>query len=94
MTDPLKRQEGVFTMADFVTNPTMSVKMPVDMTSDATVAQATDTASAAKFCTMQGIKRDANLTQATAVFSAFHSSIGGGSFDSLSAQRMITEGVS
>lgn len=43
--------------------------------------------------TIAGISATCNLEQATSVFTAFIGTIGGGTFDSLTAQRTITQGV-
>ena len=80
-------------MAEFVNSPVMSVTMPLDVTSDATIAQATDTATASKSFTIQGIKKNATLTESAAVYDKFAVQIGGGNYDSLRATRTIKEGV-
>lgn len=46
-----------------------------------------------KLVSMAGIKADANVDEATAVFNAFYGVIGNVSFDSLSAVKVTTQEV-
>ncbi len=80
-------------MAEFTPINTMSVKMNVDMTSAGNIAQSGDPVSSTKAMTLPGISTSANLAGAKAVFEAFVGNIAGGSYDSLSAKRTMTGGV-
>ena len=80
-------------MADFVQAYTASVKMKVPVTAAGNIAQDGDTPATNKQVTIPGIKPDATLAQANTVFNAFIGNIAGGSFDSLSAVKTITQGV-
>ena len=80
-------------MAEFINSPVMSVSVKLDMTSDATVAQASEAVVASKLDTIKGIKKNATLAEYNQVAQAFYGTIGGGSYDSLTAVRKISEGV-
>lgn len=81
-------------MADFAVAYTASVKMKVPTTTGGYIAQSDDTVTGStKLVTMPGIKAAATLTEANTVFNAFLGNIAGGSFDSLSAVKTITQGV-
>ena len=79
--------------AQFATATTGVVKMPVNVTADGNIAQENDTVTGNKQFSIQGIKADATLAQANAVFDAFIGGIAGGSYDSLGATKTITVGV-
>ena len=80
-------------MADFVDSPVMEVSVDLGMTSDATVAQASESIAASKRHTLKGIKKSATLAEYNTVGQAFYGTLGGGTYDSLSAVRKISEGV-
>ena len=80
-------------MAEFTPINTMSVKMNVPMNADGFIAQSGETAAATKAITIQGISATASLSGANAVFQAFLGDIAGGSFDSLTAKRTMSGGV-
>lgn len=80
-------------MADFSPAVTATVKMNVDATTGGYIAQSGDTVTAQKAVNIQGIKAAATLAEATTVFNAFYGDIAGGTFDSLSAKKTITQGV-
>ncbi len=82
-------------MTDFAPAYTASVKMKVPVTAEGNIAQTDDTLTGAtKQISIQGIKTNATLAEANTVFNAFVGNIAGGSFDSLSAVKTITQGVS
>ena len=80
-------------MAEFKTSPIMTVQMPVMLNANGTLAQSGETVSGKKNANVPGIKRDATLAQSVKVYDAFYGTIGGASFDSISAVRKISEGV-
>lgn len=80
-------------MAEFTPINTMSVKMNVDMTADGNIAQTGQTVSGTKAVSIPGIAATANLAGAKTVFDAFYGNIAGGSYDSLSAKRTMSGGV-
>lgn len=80
-------------MADFVNSKTMTVSLKVDTNALGNLAQSGETASGAKLASIPGIKKDANLANTIKVYDAFYGTIGGATFDSLSAVRTIKEGV-
>lgn len=81
-------------MAEFATANVANVKMKVPLTTGGYIAQSDDTVtSAVKQVTIPGIKAGATLAEANTVFNAFLGDIAGGSFDSLSAVKTITQGV-
>lgn len=80
-------------MADFSTAYTSTIKMKSPTTSDGYLAQSGDTVTGNKYFSIPGIKASANLAEANTVFNAFLGDIAGGSFDSLSAVKTITQGV-
>ena len=80
-------------MAEFSVANTSTVKMKVGATSGGYIAQSDDTVTASKVISIPGIKADATLAEASTVFNAFVGNIAGGSFDSLSAVKTITQGV-
>lgn len=79
-------------MAEFVTAYTGTVKMKVP-TADGNIAQSGDTENGAKQVSIPGIKAGATLAEANIVFGKFVGTICGGSFDSLSAVKTVTQGV-
>lgn len=80
-------------MAEFTTANTATVKMKVDLNTDGKIAQSGDTVKGAKTPAIAGIKAAATLAEAKAVFNAFYGTIGGATYDSLSAVKTITQGV-
>lgn len=80
-------------MADFVSAATATVKMPVNITAAGNIAQSGDTVAGKKVVSIPGIKQAATLTEANTVFSKIYGVIGGGTYDSLSAQKITTQGV-
>lgn len=79
-------------MAEFTPINTMSVKMNVPMNEDGFIAQSGEPVKSTKAVTIGGLSAGANLAGANAVFTAFLN-IAGGSFDSLSAKRTMSGGV-
>lgn len=80
-------------MADFVNKPTATVSMRIPTTAAGNIAQSGDVVKGSKLGSIPGIKKDATLADTNKVFGAFYGTIGGGSYDSLSAVRTIKEGV-
>lgn len=80
-------------MAEFTPINTMSVKMNVPMNEDGFIAQSGETTKSTKAISIGGISAGANLAGANAVFTAFLGNIAGGSFDSLTAKRTMSGGV-
>ena len=80
-------------MAEFTPAITSSVKMNVAMNESGTIAQSGDTVKSNKSVSIPGIKATATLAEANAVFTAFLGDIAGGTSDSLSAKKTITQGV-
>jgi len=80
-------------MAEFAPAVTASVKMNVGMTADGFIAQTGDTVTSTKSISIPGIKADATLSEANAVFTAFLGNIAGGTSDSLTAKKTVTQGV-
>ena len=80
-------------MAEFKSAVTASVKMNVPMTSAGNIAQDGDTPANTKAVSISGIKATATLSESNTVFDAILGNIAGGSFDSLSAKKTITQGV-
>lgn len=78
---------------EFATATTGSVKMSVGLNESGYLATGSDTAVASKTFSIQGIKADANLSQANSVFNAFIGQIATGKYDSLSAVKTISVGV-
>ena len=72
---------------------TATTGVPVNVNADGNIAQENDTVTGNKQFSIQGIKADATLAQANAVFDAFIGGIAGGSYDSLGATKTITVGV-
>ena len=80
-------------MAEFKNAATASVKMKVNADAEGNIALAGDAVKGSKTPTIQGVKADATLAEATAVFDAFYGEICGATFDSLSAEKTIKQGV-
>lgn len=80
-------------MADFVNNATATVSMRIPTTAAGNIAQSGDVVKGSKLGSIPGIKKDAHLNEVNKVFDAIYGTIGGGSFDSMSAVRTIKEGV-
>lgn len=77
---------------DFENTPVSSVSMKIPTNADGNIATTSETATGEKSFTIDGIKVDANLTQATAVFTAFLS-ICDTYCDELTAKKTIVQGV-
>ena len=80
-------------MAEFTPAVTATVKMNVGMNESGFVAQDGETVKSTKAISIPGIKAAATLAEANAVYTAFLGNIAGGSFDSLTAKKTITQGV-
>ena len=80
-------------MAEFTSGKTATVKMNVNMNAAGQIAQAGDEVAGTKKPVLHGVKSSATLAEATAVYDAFYGTIAGGTIDSLSAVKTITQGV-
>lgn len=80
-------------MAEFAPIKTKTVKMKVNTTAAGNIAESGDTVASTKAVSIPGIKAEANLAQASAVFGVFYSTLAGGSYDSLSATQSYSGGV-
>ena len=80
-------------MADFSAANVANVKMKVNMNTAGTIAQSGDEVKGTKMPLLAGIKANATLTEATAVYDAFYGTIALGTFDSLTAVKTITQEV-
>ena len=81
-------------MAEFENNPVSTVQMEVPLNADGDIATNGETFAGVKKVNIEGIKATATLVQASTVFDAFYGTIADTSFDSLSAKKTITQGVS
>lgn len=80
-------------MAEFQAANVAKIKMKVDTNTNGTIAQTGDTVKGTKQPTLAGIKANANLAEATAVFDAFYGTLGGATYDSLTAVKTISQEV-
>lgn len=76
--------------AEFTAPKTSTVSMNVGVDADGNIAQSGETAVGTKNISIQGIKTDANLAGANKVFGAFIGNIAKGTYDSLSATKVVT----
>lgn len=81
-------------MAEFINNPVAAVQMPVPIKANGDIAVIGETEAGVKKVTIDGISSAASLAQASTVFNVFYGTIGNTDFDSLSAKKTITQGVS
>lgn len=80
-------------MAEFKAAQVANVKMKVNLNTAGNIAQSGDTLKGTKTPSIPGIKAGATLAEATAVFDAFYGTIGGATFDSLTAVKTISQEV-
>ena len=77
-------------MANFAPLTISNVKMKVDVDNDGNISPY---GTKTKYFTIAGISATCSLAESATVFNAFLGTIGGGTFDSLSTVRTITQGV-
>ena len=70
---------------------TLKVKLAVN--ADGNIAQSGEAATGQKTFTLNGFKAKGNLENANVVFGKLFGDIAGGSYDSLSAEKTVTQGV-
>lgn len=80
-------------MAEFAQAKTAQLKMSVDMTAAGNIAQSGDTVAGSKKPTLKGLKPAATLDEAKTVFDAFYGTIAGATYDTLTAEKTIKQGV-
>lgn len=80
-------------MAEFTSANTATIKMNVDMTAEGFIAQNGDTVASTKKPLLHGLKADATLAEANTVYNFFYGTLAGGTYDSLSAVKNITQEV-
>ena len=80
-------------MAEFTSANTATIKMNVDMTADGFIAQSGDTVASTKKPILHGLKANATLAEADKVYGFFYGTLAGGTYDSLSAVKNITQEV-
>lgn len=81
-------------MADFAQANTATVKMKVNLNADGFIAQSGEEVAGAKYFSVSGLSAASSLADAKAFYDATYAAIGGGTFDTLTAQKTITSGVS
>ena len=75
-------------------NPLISdLKVNVDLNAEGNIAQEGETAAGQKTFTIKGFTANGNATQAIDVFNRLIEGIVGGSYDTLSATRTITQSI-
>lgn len=81
-------------MAEFAQAKTATVKMKVNLNADGNIAQTGEEVAGAKYFSVAGLSAASTLADAKAFYDATYVNIGGGSYDTLTAQKTITTGVS
>ena len=79
--------------AEFAEMNTGSLKVKLAMTEGGNIAQTGDTATNQKAFTLNGFKARGSLQEANVVFGKLFGNIVGGTYDSLSAEKTVTQGV-
>lgn len=69
----------------------LKVKLPIN--GDGKIAQSGETAVGQKAFTLNGFKAKGSLDEANVVFGKIFGDIAGSNFDSLSAEKTVTQGV-
>lgn len=80
-------------MADWANPKTMTAKVKVNLNAQGYIAQSGETVAAAKYMSTGGISAAADLDATDAVWGYMFSTIGGGTYDTLTAQKTTTTGV-
>lgn len=79
--------------AEFAELNTGSLKVKLAMTESGNIAQTGDTVKSQKAFTISGFKARGSLDEANVVFDKLFGTIAGGTYDSLSAEKTVTQGV-
>ena len=80
-------------MADWATAKTMTAKVKVNLNEQGFIAQDGDTVAATKYISTGGLSAGGSLDDVDAVWGYLYSTIGGGSYDTVTAQKTTTQGV-
>ena len=80
-------------MAEFAQPTTSVLKMNVNQNSAGNIAQEGETAASQKVVSINGFKAAGTLANADTVFSKLIGDIAGGTYDTLSAAKVTTQGV-
>lgn len=80
-------------MAEFAVAKTGTLKVALNLDSDANIAQSGAAVADTKMISINGFKADGNLEQADTVFNALLTEIAGGTYDTLTTTKTITVGV-
>lgn len=80
-------------MAEFATANTSVLKMAVELNASGNIRQSGETAAGQKVISINGFKATGTLANADTVFNKLIGNIAGGSYDTLSASKVITQGV-
>lgn len=79
--------------AEFATAHVGTLKMKLATNANGNIAQSGETAAGQKAFTLNGFKAKGSLDEANVVFGKIFGNIAGGNFDSLSAEKTVTQGV-
>ena len=80
-------------MAEFAQANVGTLKVSLNLDSDGTIAQSGAAVADTKTFSLNGFKASGNLAEANTVFGAILGDIAGGTYDSLSASKTVTQGV-
>lgn len=80
-------------MAEFGTANVSTLKVKVNTDANGNIAQAGNTVAGNKVLTIPGFKQAGNLANANTFFGAIIGTLGGGSYDSLTAQKYTVQEV-
>lgn len=80
-------------MAEFAQATTSDLKVSVDMNAAGNIAQDGETAASQKVFTIKGFKATGTLANADTVFNKLIGGIAGGTYDTLTAAKITTQGV-
>ena len=80
-------------MAEFAPAHVGTLKVKLAVNEDGNIAQSGETATGQKTFSLNGFKAKGNLDEADTVFGKIFGDIAGGTYDSLSAEKTITQGV-
>lgn len=80
-------------MAEFENAITANLSMKVETNADGNIATQSEIGTGVKRCSIDGIKANSTLSEATEVFKTFYMIICNASFDSLSAEKTTVQEV-
>ncbi len=80
-------------MAEFASANVANLSVQVNVDSDANIATSGATTAGTKKISMKGFKANGTLANANTVFNALLTDICGGTYDSLTANKTINQGV-